>query len=74
MQKQELVNRWIMMEENDLVEECEKFNIPYQKGQFVLNDMLNYVENFFVVKTTPKIKQIVEKAVVKTSMLFNKDE
>lgn len=76
MKRQDIVNRWIMMEETELIEECEKFGIPYQKGQYVLNGLLNYVEEFFNEKPipTPKIKQIVDKAVVKTSVLFTRDE
>jgi hypothetical protein len=76
MKRQDIVNRWIMMEETELIEECEKFGVPYQKGTFVLNALLNYVEEFFNEKPTPapKIKQIVDKAVVKSSVLFVKDE
>ncbi len=46
MKKQSLIDRWIMMEESELKEECEKYEVPYQKGQFLLNVLMNYADTY----------------------------
>ena len=68
MKKQSLIDRWIMMEESELKEECEKYEVPYQKGQFLLNVLMNYADTY--VNQDQEIKKAEFKKMVKNSILF----
>ena len=57
-----------MMEESELKEECEKYEVPYQKGQFLLNVLMNYAETY--VNQEQEIKKAEFKKMVKNSILF----
>jgi hypothetical protein len=44
MSKQQKIDTWIVMDETELEEECAKFNIPFQKGDFLLGLLMKQTE------------------------------